>query len=149
SIRERANSVELGSALAEIGKQKQLADEQKQLAEERASSERSLSYSLLIRGSWDYKKAGQFAIMKKVLETLRPRPGETDIRGFEWHYLWRLKATEFVQWKHPGTVGAVAFLRGGTRCISGGNNINVSDATNGELLQAYRDFNLPITSIAA
>ena len=31
---------------------------------------------------------GDFGLARRTLDALHPRPGETDLRGFEWRYLW-------------------------------------------------------------
>ena len=38
----------------------------------------------LARVAWDENNLGR---TRELLEKHRPRPGETDLRGFEWHYL--------------------------------------------------------------
>ena len=37
----------------------------------------------------------------ELLEQHRPKPGETDLRGFEWHYLHRLCHSELLTLKKP------------------------------------------------
>jgi WD40 repeat protein/serine/threonine protein kinase len=54
---------------------------------------------------------------RELLDQHRPKPGETDLRGFEWHYLNRLFHGELHAWQaHPGNVAAIAFLSNG-RCL--------------------------------
>src|SRR5262249_11868564 len=37
---------------------------------------------------------GELTEMKDLLKSLQPAPGEEDLRGFEWYYLWRLRHSE-------------------------------------------------------
>jgi WD40 repeat protein len=58
---------------------------------------------------------------RELLELHRPRPGESDLRGFEWHYLERLFHGELNVWQaHTGSVAAIAFLSNGKRLLSCG-----------------------------
>ena len=57
----------------------------------------------------------------ELLEQHRPRPGETDLRGFEWHYLRRLFQSDLLTVKaHAGGVTAVAFTPDGKRLVTSG-----------------------------
>src|SRR5262249_47832222 len=59
----------------------------------------------------------------QLLEDHRPKPGETDLRGFEWHYLRRLFHGELQVVKaHDGPVLTVKFTSDGKRLISFGRS---------------------------
>jgi WD40 repeat protein len=51
--------------------------------------ERRLLYSLHLNQAHQAIELGQLAVAQKLLQDYRPRPGEEDLRSFEWHYLWR------------------------------------------------------------
>src|SRR5262249_48142237 len=58
------------------------------LAEGRERAVRRQSYvsQLWLAGRlWEERQLG---LLGERLNQLRPRPGEEDLRGFEWHYLW-------------------------------------------------------------
>ena len=56
----------------------------------------------LARVAWDENNLGR---AHELLEKHRPRPGEADLRGFEWHYLRRLFQSDLLTVKaHPGEV---------------------------------------------
>jgi WD40 repeat protein len=58
---------------------------------------------------------------RELLEQHRPRAGETDLRGFEWHYLQRLFHRDLLTINaHAGLVSTVAFSPDGTRLYSCG-----------------------------
>ena len=65
------------------------------------------------------QRAWEEAAVPRVLELLekhRPKPGEPDLRGFEWHYLHRLcQADALLTLK--GNVNNVAFSRDGKRLV--------------------------------
>ena len=58
----------------------------------------------LAQHAWD---AGGIERVQELLEQHRPKPGETDLRGFEWHYLYRLCHAELLTLKgHSGESAA-------------------------------------------
>jgi WD40 repeat protein/serine/threonine protein kinase len=60
---------------------------------------------------------------RQLLELHRPRPGEADPRGFEWHYLRRLFNRELqVMQASIGMVTAIAFTSDGKQLVSCGMN---------------------------
>jgi WD40 repeat protein/serine/threonine protein kinase len=60
-------------------------------------------------------------LARDLLERHRPKPGETDLRDFEWHYLRRLSHGELFTVKaHAGAVGRVAYTPSGRRLVSAG-----------------------------
>ena len=70
----------------------------------------------LARVAWDENNLGR---THELLEKHRPRPGETDLRGFEWHYLRRLFQRDLLTVKaHAGGVTAVAFTPDGKRLVT-------------------------------
>ena len=71
----------------------------------------------LARVAWDENNLSR---AHELLEKHRPRPGETDLRGFEWHYLLRLFQSDLRTVKaHPGEVTSVAFPPDGKRLSHG------------------------------
>jgi WD40 repeat protein len=74
----------------------------------------------LARVAWDESNLPQAG---ELLEKHRPQPGETDLRGFEWHYLRRLFHRDVLSIKaHPGRVYAVFFTADGKRLVTSGTN---------------------------
>ena len=60
-----------------------------------------------------WKGAGGAARVRDLLEQHRPKPGETDLRGFEWYYLYRVCHSEILTIK-----GATSYLGGGALAFS-------------------------------
>ncbi len=70
----------------------------------------------LARHAWD---EGNLALVGQLLERHRPKPGETDLRGFEWHYIHRLPHRDLRTVKaHAGGATNVAWTPDGKRLVS-------------------------------
>jgi WD40 repeat protein/serine/threonine protein kinase len=118
----------LGQANNQIQGQKRAADEAKQQAEKRGDQLAALNDTLL-RANYiaDMNLAhhawaeNNLIRTRELLELHRPRRGEPDLRGFEWHYLRRLFDGELhVMEAHAGGVLALAFTSDGKRLFSCG-----------------------------
>jgi WD40 repeat protein/serine/threonine protein kinase len=72
----------------------------------------------LARHAWDENNV---TLAEELLERHRPRPGETDLRGFEWHYLRRLPHRDLRTVNaHVGPATTVAWIPDGKRLLSVG-----------------------------
>jgi WD40 repeat protein/serine/threonine protein kinase len=69
----------------------------------------------LAQQAWE---AGGPDRVRGVLEQQRPKPGETDLRGFEWDYLYRLSHAELLTIKCPN-IKTLAYSPDGKRLASG------------------------------
>ena len=68
-------------------------------------------------------QSGDLAGALAALERYRPQPGQEDLRGFEWYYLWRLCHSEQLTLTgHSNRVRAVAFAPDGRWLLSGGDD---------------------------
>src|SRR4051794_19652513 len=110
-------------------------DEVKALAETLAAREQQLQRTLyaahmnLAQHAWEASAIGR---VNELLEQHRPKPGESDLRGFEWYYLDRLCHAEILSIKDMG--GAV-FSPDGKRLASAGR---IWDAQTGRELLALK-----------
>ena len=109
-------------------KRKDEADDARELAEKRRDELAAVNENLrranyvadmnLARVAWDENNVGR---TRELLERHRPGSGETDLRGFEWHYLRRLFQRDLLTVKaHVGGVTAVAFTPDGKRLVTFG-----------------------------
>ena len=72
----------------------------------------------LARHAWDENNV---AVTGELLNRHRPKPGETDLRGFEWHYLRRLPHRDLFTVKaHVGVATTVAWTPDGKRLVTFG-----------------------------
>jgi serine/threonine protein kinase len=97
----------------------------------------------LAKGAWD---AGNIRRVNELLEQHRPKPGETDPRTFEWHYLNRLCHSELLVLRgHTAEVNGVAFSPDGKRLASAAatprsreGEVKVWDAQTGQTLLTFQ-----------
>jgi eukaryotic-like serine/threonine-protein kinase len=126
----RATSAEKRArSSATIARQRKTeADEARSQAEKRRDQLATLNENLrragyiadmnLARHAWD---ENNLVRANELLEKHRPVPGETDLRGFEWHYLHRLFHRSLVAAKgHGGGVVTVGFSADGKSLLSCG-----------------------------
>ena len=108
--------------------QKREADDAKDKAEKRSDELAALNEKLrrlnyvtdmnLARHAWDENNV---TLAGELLERHRPKPGETDLRGFEWHYLRRLPHRDLRTVNaHVGFATTVAWTPDGKRLVSVG-----------------------------
>lgn len=85
-----------------------------------------------------------------LLEAHRPAPDATDLRGFEWHYLWRRCHRDLVLRGHRGDVHAVQFLPDG-RLASASNDATAGiwDAEASRRLATLSGHGAAVRAIAA
>jgi WD40 repeat protein/tetratricopeptide (TPR) repeat protein len=68
------------------------ANASRKIAEERLAEVMRLLYTARMREAVDFQQRGDVVAVQEFLKGLVPRPGEKDLRGLDWHYLW--------QWAH-------------------------------------------------
>src|SRR5262249_40713721 len=87
-------------------------DEVKALNDKLAAKEQQLQrtlYAAHINLAQQASEAGAAARARDLLEEHRPRAGESDLRGFEWYYLYRLCHTEHLTLRHDLQVFSVTY----------------------------------------
>jgi WD40 repeat protein/serine/threonine protein kinase/tetratricopeptide (TPR) repeat protein len=89
SDKERALANE-SVALTKARKQEGLAKRQQTIAKEQEFLARRRFYAAQENLAQQALEAGQPARALELLESLRPRFDQDDLRGFDWYYLWRL-----------------------------------------------------------
>jgi len=70
--------------------QRQIAAEQADLATREADRSRRLLYASDMSLAYQAWEAADTGRARDLLEEQRPQPGQKDLRGFEWRYLWSL-----------------------------------------------------------
>jgi WD40 repeat protein/serine/threonine protein kinase len=132
-------------------------DQVKALNEKLAAKEQQLQRTLyaahmnLAHNAWG---TGGIGRMHELLEQHRPKPGETDLRGFEWYYLYRLCHGELLTLKGGARLipadRCVAFSPDGKRLASGSgdNTLKVWDAQTGQELLTFKGHTNTVWSVA-
>jgi WD40 repeat protein len=91
SLNEKVANQARGDADTQAGiARKNAADatENARLAEAEAERVRGLLHVANMGRAQDALRGRRVARARQLLDEMRPAPGETDLRGFEWHYLW-------------------------------------------------------------
>ena len=99
----------------------------RQEAEEHRQEARRNLYVADVRLAQQAWESGHVDLMLRLLEEANSRrPGDEDLREFEWHYLWRLGHPETrTLTGHTGVVRAVTFSPDGRQVASGGDDNSV------------------------
>ena len=120
----------------------QAEEQAKQIARQFYASEMKLGLEAWKNGDW----AGALAAMGRC----QPQPGQEDLRGFEWFYLWRLCHSEQLALPdHQAKVRAVAFSPDGRWLLSGGDDCKarVWDAANGSPIAVLEGHSKPVSAV--
>jgi WD40 repeat protein/tetratricopeptide (TPR) repeat protein len=88
----------------------------------------------------------------QLLESLRPKLGQEDLRSFDWYYLWRQchQGLRRYLYGHKSEVTAVDFSSDGKTLASGGadQTVRLWDAPSGQQLAILRDHQGGVTRVA-
>jgi len=109
-------------ALANEEEQRSTADAQKELAWLHL-------YVARIQSAQQAWRDGNVGRVRELLDETRPRPGQADLRGFEWRYLRRLADEEPLTLRHPTQVRKVAFSPDGRFLAVAGEGNRMDEKT--------------------
>lgn len=144
----------LGSTVSTllIAHQRDLADARAREADDNAAEAIGRLYisdMRLAQRAWEDNEIGR---LLELLEGQRPeRTGGKDLRGFEWHYWWRLSHSHLLILRgHQGPVSCVAYSPDGKRIVgrSGDNTVKVWDADTGQKILTLKHDASAFSSLA-
>jgi WD40 repeat protein/tRNA A-37 threonylcarbamoyl transferase component Bud32 len=91
--------------------------------------------------------------MRELLQLQQPKEGQNDLRGFEWHYLWRLAHSDLHTW--PGYNRGVAYSPDGLHLAAGSwdatrrvSMVKVWDVTTGREAFTLKEHGDLVASVA-
>jgi WD40 repeat protein/serine/threonine protein kinase len=121
--------------------QKVFADEQRARAEQGDETKRQLLYAAQMRLAQQAWDSANIDRMQELLEAQLPQPGQRDLRGFEWYYLWRLAYGDLATLKHTGLIISIVLTPDGTKMASQtlDGDIRIWDTATGKELTPIND----------
>jgi len=126
----------VGLALALVGSLTLLFFRYRQRADQLEANRRLLYHTQmrLAQEGWESANVNR---VEELLRAAIPRPGEVDLRGFEWHHLWRLTHGEIWRLEEQYPVDALAFAPDGEWIAIGESQRSVAAGRNEYLLKLY------------
>jgi serine/threonine protein kinase/WD40 repeat protein len=127
--------------------ERERADSQAQKASESQQQSRRLLYASDMNLAQQTLKLNNLGKARRLLDRHRPQPGEEDLRGWEWRYLWQLtRSSALVTLTNRPTRGfSVSFSPDGTRLAVGWFNglVDLWDVPGRRLVRTLTDREYP------
>ncbi|MGE0883455.1 MAG: AAA-like domain-containing protein [Blastocatellales bacterium] len=127
-----------------------IAYQQRNLAQTREETNRRQLYAAQMNLAMRAWEDAGIPIMEDLLNNQIPKPGQKDLRGFEWSYLWGLANSDLWTVKQGNSNGSMVFLRDNKRLAIGSddNLIVIWDIASGKKIMTLKGHSSGIQSIA-
>jgi WD40 repeat protein len=146
-------AVRATAAEARADAKRQEAEQEKQRADESQQQSRRLLYASDMNLVQQSLKLNNLGRARRLLDRHRPRPGEEDLRGWEWRYLWQLtRSSALATLTNRPVYGIdVSLSPDGSRLAVGWNDghVDLWDVPAQRLLRALADHEQPAAAHVA
>jgi WD40 repeat protein len=155
TIRESTHRFDIDEALREtaahrldLDKAKQEADLFKERDEERDWIVRNERYAGQIRAAGLFKRDSDLVALRDLLLAQMPAQGQKDLRGFEWHYLWRFRQS-LMSHSNARWITVLAYSKNGALCASANvdREIHIFDRHSGKQIASFKDHTLHVRTL--
>ena len=127
AIRARRAEREQARLLIETDKARKAEQRLQALAEQEALESRRNLYAADMYLTHGALRDNNLGLARVALNAHRPKPGQSDLRGFEWRYFWQRSQGDFatVHFGHSNAVRCLAFSPSGRLLASASNDSTV------------------------
>jgi WD40 repeat protein/serine/threonine protein kinase len=142
----QANEKQAHDNAVQAQKNEQHANQQRDEARALAEQLRRTTYTARINLAQHAWEASGPDRVRDLLEQHRPKPGGSDLRNFEWYFLYRLCNSDLLTLKYSGEGHGVAYSPDGKLLASAsGQQVKVWDAQTGKELRTIKGYAASVT----
>src|SRR5262245_32253440 len=139
-----------GMIIAAVASLAIVAVRQRNRAVQQEEANRRLLYAAEMKLAGQAWEDAGIPRMMDLLNRQVPKPGQQDLRGFEWDYLWNLGHSELRSFRHGHTISSVSFFPDNKRLVTASDDavIRVWEIISGQQLMALPGHSAVVWSVA-